>query len=117
MAYNEVLADRLRKVLIGEPGITAKKMFGGLAFMVNGNMACGIVGDDLMLRLGTARHDEALSRPFARPMDFAGRPMVGMIYVAPPGYESDKDLAGWVALALDFVRSLPAKKPTPGKKR
>ena len=133
MPYNEDLALRLRALLLHEPGMVEKKMFGGLAFMVYGNMACGIVHDDLMLRVGAARFDDALSKPHARPMDFSGRlpergegvparsarpapAMVGMVYVAPPGYASDTDLARWVSLTLAYVRTMPPKKAPAAKK-
>ena len=117
MAFDEVLAGRLRALLVSEPGISEKKMFGGVAYMVHGNMACGIVGQDLMLRLGPKRFSEALSRPYTRPMDFSGRPMAGMVYVAPQGFALDEDLRRWVDPALAFVRALPAKVPKAAKKR
>ena len=111
MPYNEQLADRIR-ALIGEgPGLTERKMFGGIAFMLNGNMFCGITRDDLMVRVGTERFDEALSQPGTRPMDFTGRPMKGMAFVGPEGYTTEKQLHDWVEQALDYARSLPAKEP------
>ena len=85
MAYDEGLADRIRKSLGLDALLSERKMFGGLCFMVNGNMAFGIVGEDLMVRVGPERYDEALSRPFAREMDFNGRPMRGFVYVEPEG--------------------------------
>ena len=75
MAYDEELAERVRDVLATEDGLTERKMFGGLAFMVRGRMACGIVGNDLMLRLGADSAERALERPHARPMDFTGPAM------------------------------------------
>jgi TfoX/Sxy family transcriptional regulator of competence genes len=118
MAYNEALAERIRAVLDGEPRLTEKKMFGGIAWMVNGNMAVGIVKDDLMLRVGEERFQEALSLPHARPMDFAGRPMVGMVYIGPQGVATDGALRERIALAMGFVRAMPAKKAkTPAKGR
>jgi TfoX/Sxy family transcriptional regulator of competence genes len=83
-------------------------MFGGLAFMVNGNMACGIVKDELMLRLGAEGADAALERPHVRHMDFTGRPMTGMVYVGRGGL-GDVELRGWVQQAAAFARSLPPK--------
>ena len=77
MAYDEKLADRVRDILEGDPGVSERKMFGGLAFMVDGHMACGIAGDDLMLRLGAEGAEAALQKPHVRPMDFTGRPMTG----------------------------------------
>ncbi len=109
MAYDEALAARIRSAFEGEPGVMEKKMFGGVAFMVRGNMACGVTGDEIMVRVGPDNHEDALSRPHARPMDFTGRPMRGMIYVARPGFESDQDLAAWVESGASFARSLPPK--------
>lgn len=108
MAYDEGLAERLREVLEGEP-LTEKRMFGGLAFLDRGHMACGIVKEELMVRVGPGAYEAAVKRPHAREMDFTGRPMKGMVMVAPAGFESDEALAGWVRDALVFTRSLPAK--------
>jgi TfoX/Sxy family transcriptional regulator of competence genes len=110
MAYDEKLADRIRDVLAGEEGVTERKMFGGIAYMVNGNMACGIVRDDLMLRLGAEAAEKALDRPHVRQMDFTGRPMTGMVYVGPAGVRGVA-LRNWVAKAVTFARSLPPKQP------
>ena len=108
MAYDEKLADRVRDVLETEAGVTERKMFGGLAFMVRGHMACGIVGDDLMLRLGAESAEEALERPHVRPMDFTGRPMSGMVYVGPDGLQGAA-LRRWVGKSVAFVENLPPK--------
>jgi hypothetical protein len=78
-------------------------MFGGLAFMVNGHMCCGIVGSDLVVRTGLDGFSEAIRQRHARPMDFTGRPMKGFVYVAPAGYRSDRDLRSWTRRGLDFV--------------
>jgi len=109
MAYDEGVAQRLREMLEGEPGIQQKRMFGGLAFMLRGNMCCGVVGDTLMARVGPDRYADALKRPHAREMDFTGRPLNGFVYVAPAGFESDADLAGWVSLCVSFAAALPVK--------
>lgn len=109
MAYDEQLAERIRTALKAEPNVTEKKMFGGVAFMVGGNMACGPVGDELMVRVGPVAYDDALARPHARPCDFTGRPMKGMVLVGTPGFASDADLAAWVEAGAAFARSLPAK--------
>ncbi len=109
MAYNETLAQRVRDDLGSQPGLSERKMFGGLAFMLNGNMACGVNGEDLMVRVAPDQFPEALARPGARPMDFTGRPMKGFVFVGPPGYAADGSLAAWVALAAAFAASLPAK--------
>lgn len=108
MAYDERLADRVRDVLVTDAGLTERKMFGGLAFMLDGHMCCGIVGDELMLRLGVDGADAALQRPHVRPMDFTGRPMTGMVYVAPEGLRGVA-LRRWVERARAFVHTLPPK--------
>ena len=108
MAYDEQLAERVRVELEGVKGVTERKMFGGLAFMVNGNMACGIVKDKLMLRLGAEGAVAALERPHVREMDFTGRPLTGMVYVGQAGL-GDAELHGWVQQAVAFARSLPPK--------
>ena len=84
-------------------------MFGGLAFMVDGHMACGIAGDDLMLRLGPEGAEAALKRPHVRPMDFTGRPMTGMVFVAKSGLRG-ASLGRWVTAATTFARTLPPKR-------
>ncbi len=110
MAYNEVLADRIRAVLANRDDVTERKMFGGIAFMVRDHMAVGVVQDDLMVRVGPDAHHEALARPHARPMDFSGRPSRGMVYVAPAGVAADTDLAGWVLAGAAFAASQPPKR-------
>jgi len=109
MAFDEALAARIRSAFDGEPDLTERKMFGGLAFMVSGNMACGVTGDEIMVRVGPDNHEDALSRPHARPMDFTGRPMRGLVYVARSGFKSDQDLAAWVESGASFARNLPPK--------
>jgi hypothetical protein len=84
-------------------------MFGGLAFMVNGHMCCGIVGNELVVRTGPDGFERALSQPHARPMDFTGRPMKGFVFVAPVGYRTDRDLKAWTQRGLKFVLGLPPK--------
>lgn len=108
MAYDEKLADRVRDILEDDPGVSERKMFGGLAFMVDGHMACGIAGAELMLRLGADGAEEALRRPHVRPMDFTGRPMTGMVFVEPPGIRGAA-LGRWVTAATTFAHSLPPK--------
>lgn len=112
MAYDEALADRIRDVLAGSAEVTEIKMFGGLAFMVRGHMACGVVHDDLMLRLGPDGADAALGRPHVRPMDFTGRPMTGMVFVDPAGLTGTA-LEKWVHAAAAYVRQLPPKAAKP----
>src|ERR687898_3266955 len=109
MAYDENLADRLRAALATTPDVSERKMFGGLAFLVAGHMACGIVGNDLMLRLGEDGADAALDEPHTRPMDFTGKPMKSMVYVAPAGFAREQELRAWVDRAVAYARSLPPK--------
>jgi len=109
VAYDEELAERIRRALAGRQGVSEKKMFGGIAFMLRGNMCCGIVGDELMVRVGPGRFQEALAEPHARPMDFTGRPMRGMVYVTPEGCRTDEALKRWVEQGLNFAATLPAK--------
>lgn len=119
MAFDEDLAERVREVLPADAvaRVTERKMFGGLAFMLDGNMFVGIVGAELMARLGPDAADAALHRPHVRAMDFSGRPMKGMVFVGPGALECEEP-AGWVRSALDFVRTLPPKAKTgPGTAR
>ncbi len=109
MAYDERLVQRVRTLLAGEPDLSERKMFGGVSFMLAGNMCCGVVGKDLVARVGRDRYEKALARPHARPMDFTGKPLTGFVYVAPQGCASDRDLEGWIGLAKEFVLTLPAK--------
>lgn len=109
MAYDEGLAGRLREVYDGESDVAEQSMFGGIAFMVNGHMSCGVTGDNLVVRVGPTQYAEALKMPHAREMNFNGRPLKGFVYVAPVGVESDEDLLVWVSRSLDFVKTLPAK--------
>lgn len=109
MAYDEDLAERVRRELGGDATLGERKMFGGLAFMLGDHMCCGIVGDRLMLRLGAELAEQALTRPHVHPMDFTGRPMTGMVYVSPEGL-SGPALGGWVEQAASYARSLPPKK-------
>jgi len=108
MAIDEGLAARIREVL-GTARTTERKMFGGLAFMSRGHMFIGIAKEALMVRVGPEAYPAALQRPHAREMDFTGRPMKGYVFVDPPGYERDADLAAWVQAGLAFVATLPAK--------
>lgn len=110
MAFDEQLAGRVRNELSGVEGLTERKMFGGLGFMLHGNMCCGVQSDELMVRTGPDAYAEALARPHARPMDFTGRAMKGFLYVAAEGLRDKDSLAEWVRLGADFARSLPPKR-------
>lgn len=108
MAYSEALADRIRDALTGRAEVSEREMFGGIAFMLGGNMAVGVIGEDLMVRLGPDG-ERALAEPHTRPMDFTGKPMKTTIYVSPEGTASDDDLAAWVEAGADYAQSLPPK--------
>jgi TfoX/Sxy family transcriptional regulator of competence genes len=109
MAYDEGLAQRIREALGDLPGLVEKKMFGGVGFMVHGNMACGVHKDALVVRVGPEGHEDALARPHTRPFDITGRPMTGWVMVAPEGCQSDEDLMDWVQDGVDFAHTLPPK--------
>ena len=109
MAFSEELAERVRPHLQDMPDYAEKKMFGGLAFMVRGHMCAGILGDELMVRVGKEMYDDALDRPHVRPMDFTGRPMTGFVCVEPEGVASDSGMADFVDLALQFNATMPPK--------
>ena len=109
MAFDEGLAERIRDVFQDRFDVSEKKMFGGIAWMLDGNMCCGIVDDMLMARVGPEQYNEALKDPFASEMDFTGRAMKGFVYVNPEGTESDQDLQHWVTRCEKFVSALPPK--------
>ena len=109
MAYNERLADSVRAVLITEPGVSEKRMFGGLTFLVDRHTCCGIVGDELMVRVGPRHYAAALARRHAREMDFTGRPLKGYVYVAREGLRTRQAVRSWVERGVTFARSLPPK--------
>lgn len=109
MAYDVELAERVRASLAGERDVTEKAMFGGIAFLVGGHMALGVAKDDLMVRVGPAAHDGALAAPHARPMDFTGKPMRGMLFVAPAGTRTAQQVGAWTKRAVAFARTLPPK--------
>ena len=109
MAYDEDLADRLRSLLAGRAGVREQKMFGGLCFMLHGNMAFGVLGWELAVRVGKENLDDALAQPHSRPFDMTGRPLRGFVYVAAEGLAADEGLAAWAGRGIAFAESLPAK--------
>jgi TfoX/Sxy family transcriptional regulator of competence genes len=109
MAYDDSVARRVREAMGKRGDVAEKKMFGGIAYMVRGNMCCGVTGDRLMVRVGPEGYKAALARPHASVMDFTGRPMKGFVYVEPAGFASAGDLEEWIARAVEFARSLPPK--------
>lgn len=118
MAYDERVAGRLRAAVLrarpAEP-VDERKMFGGVALLLGGSMACGVIGDELVVRVAPQAADAALRRPHARPMDFTGKPMRGFVYVAPAGFEAEAELDAWVATGLAGARAAPAKKKPASK--
>jgi TfoX/Sxy family transcriptional regulator of competence genes len=113
MAFDEQLADRIRALTRDRPDIAERKMFGGLAFLVRGHMCCGIVGSDLMVRVGPDAFEDALANAHVRPMDFTGRPSKGMVYVAPAGMRTASALRKWIERGLRFAETLPARTAAP----
>lgn len=109
MAFDAALAGRIREALPPDPSLTEKAMFGGIAWLRAGNMFIGIVGDELMVRVGKPNHAQALTAPHVRPMDFSGRPMEGYIYVAAVGCASVDQIRPWVDAALTFVSDAQAR--------
>jgi len=114
MAYDIVLADRIRGHLAGLPGLTEQKMFGGLCFLVNGHMVCGPVRDILIVRVGPAGYDDALAQAGARPMTFTGRPMRGFVEVDAAALDDEAALAAWVDRGVAHALSLPPKRGAEG---
>jgi TfoX/Sxy family transcriptional regulator of competence genes len=114
MAFDEHVAHRVRSALSGRPGLEERRMFGGLAFLLGGHMTAGVVGEELMLRVGPQAYDEVLRHPHVREMDFTGKPLRGLVYVEPAGFRSDADLRTWLARAAAFTSTLP---PKPARQR
>jgi TfoX/Sxy family transcriptional regulator of competence genes len=109
MPYDTLLTTRIRAALGPLPELIEKTMFGGVGFLVNGNMACGVHKNDLIVRVGPAGYAAALSRPHTKVFDMAGRPMSGWVMVEPQGCATESDLQAWLAQGLAFARSLPGK--------
>lgn len=109
MAFDQRLAERVRILLRGKRLVEEKRMFGGLTFMVNGHMCCGVLGKDLVLRLGSEDCAMAAAHPHTRPMDFTGRSLRGLLYVGPAGLRTSRELDAWIKKGLRFVATLPPK--------
>ncbi len=116
MAYNEQLASRIRQILKRKRNLEEKKMFGGLTFMLNGHMCCGVEKNNLMVRVPRDRYQDLLKKPHARVMDLTGRPLKGFIFVGSDGVKMDSALKFWIDQAVQFVRSQPPKKAKPRSK-
>lgn len=109
MPHDESLVRRVRRLLADQSGVVEKKMFGGLTFMLQGNMCCGVTGDRLVVRVGSEQYEEALAQPGVMPMDFTGRPLKGFVYVSAEACVSDEALQAWVTRTVEFALSLPPK--------
>lgn len=109
MAYDEGLAERLRALLKGKPGFTEKKMFGGVCFLLRGNMAFGVLNNDLIVRVGLKEYKESLKEPNAKEFDITGRAMKGWVMVSAKGHKRNQDLAAWVERGMAFALTLPGK--------
>jgi TfoX/Sxy family transcriptional regulator of competence genes len=109
MAYDKKLADRIRKSLGKQPKLTEREMFGGIGFMLRGNMACGVIGDELMVRIAKEETDAAIKKPGARIFDFSGRPSPGWILVNQSVLAKPAELRAWVKRGVEYALSLPAK--------
>jgi len=109
MAFDARLADRVRGLLDGRSDVDERKMFGGIAYLVAGNMACGVMGEDLMVRMTRSEAETLESEPGARRFDMGGRPMKGWLLVAPEVTADDGDLERWVRRGEEFAASLPPK--------
>lgn len=114
MAYDEQLVERIRGLVGDELGYGEKKMFGGVCFLLHGNMVAGVATDDLMVRVGPDAWAEALAQPHAREMDFTGRSMKGFVFVEPAGLAEDADLQAWIDRGLAFAGALPPKERSAG---
>jgi TfoX/Sxy family transcriptional regulator of competence genes len=109
MAFDEDLAARIRKALARKKGVEEKKMFGGIVFMLHGNMLVGVWKDTLIVRLGDEQGEEALLEPHVKPFDITGKAMKGWAMVTPDGIEDEDELKDWIQRATKFVGKLPAK--------
>lgn len=109
MAFDEGLAQRIREHLGGTPGLSERQMFGGIGFLLDGHLCVGVIGDDLIARVGPDAYDAALARDGARPFDFTGRAMTGWVTVGPDPIEDDEALVAWIDECRTFVATLPAK--------
>lgn len=109
MAYDEELAERVRREFGNRPDLGERKMFGGLCFLVGGHMCCGVLEDRLMARVGPEQYEALLGEEHAAEMDFTGKPLRGMLYVSAEGISSNADLGKWIERCLAFATSLPPK--------
>ncbi len=107
--FNDLTARKIRDALDRTPGVSERQIIGGVAFLLEGNMCCGIFDEKLVVRVGPAAYDDALREPHAYPMDFTGRPLPGFVYIAREGYASEVALKQWIDRSVGFVSSLPQR--------
>src|SRR3954452_22574973 len=109
MAFSEVLAERIRQRLTRRKNVEERKMFGGIGFLLNGNLLVGVWKESLVVRLGGEEGEEALEEPHVKEFDITGRPMRNWVLVEPEGIQNDEQLSAWIRRAVKFVGALPAK--------
>jgi hypothetical protein len=109
MAYSDELAGRVRRALSRRKGFSERKMFGGICYMLSGNMCCGVLGDEVIIRLGPERAEETLKKKHTRVFDMTGRAMKGFVVVTAEGIRTDDALKRWIKEAADYAASLPPK--------
>ena len=110
MAYDTKLAERILKQLVGQKGLTERKMFGGIGFMLNGNLCAGVHADEMIVRCAIEDTDKLLTKPHAKIFDLAGKPMRGWLLVDPKGLKTEAALGNWVEVGVKFAGALPPKK-------
>jgi TfoX/Sxy family transcriptional regulator of competence genes len=115
LSYDAEAAERVRQLLSSRDDVVEKRMVGGLSFLINGNLCCGITGTALMVRVGAEGREQALREPHVRPMQFAGRALSSFVCVEPAGFASDNALARWAQRGLGFVSGLPVKPVRPSR--
>ena len=112
MAYDEKLASRIREILSESKGITEKKMFGGVCFLLYGKMVCGVLKDEMIAKIGRENHERIAAQKHVRPFDFSGKPMMGMVYVTAAGLKTKRDLSKWVEMSRANTAALSVTSST-----
>ncbi len=110
MAYDEKLASRVREILSPSKGMAEKKMFGGVCFLLDGKMVCGVLKNDLIAKIGRENHERVAAQKHVRPFDFTGKPMMGMVYVAPEGLKTKRELSRWIEMSMENTAAASKKK-------
>ena len=109
-SFDQNLAEKIRHEMMKRRGVDERVMFGGAAFFIHGKMACGVIKDNLVVRVGSKAYETVLKKPHVKPMDVTGRPLMGFVYVRPEGYQTDRQLSEWIDKAVEFVGALPGQK-------